>query len=31
VGVQGAMDTRATRRRPCDTLPRQTLFDGAIE
>jgi hypothetical protein len=26
VGAQGAMDTRATRRRPSDTLPRETPF-----
>jgi hypothetical protein len=28
VGVQGAMDTRATRHLPSDTLPRRTLSDG---
>jgi hypothetical protein len=27
VEVQGAMDTRAARRRPSDTLPRKTLFE----
>jgi hypothetical protein len=30
-GVQGEMDTRATRRRPSHTLPKKTLFDGPTE